>query len=416
MSRRAVAVMRVGARDGVDASVRRTMLLLAAGMAALYAMVELVAAIATLTFVAAGGPGALTGLAPALFLAAAALTALPAGRAMDRHGRARVLRAGFAAGIAGCLLAAVASSARFLPAAIAGLALAGAAVGTVMLSRTAAADMYPPQRRARAISLVLFGAVFGALLGPLAFMPLVGSGELGDSSLAPAWVGGAAFMAVGLALAGAIRADTVALGRARGRGAADAGGGAEPLRAIVRRPGVPALLGGAVASWSVMVALMTLMGPALADHGHSRSAIFPVLSAHFVGMFALFPLVGAIVQRAGGPRGLAGGLVLLAASALVLPLALDSVALSALTLFVVGLGWNLSFVGASTALLDGARDAERARLLGASDLLAGLTGAALTVLAGALLATSGVTPLAIAGAALALAAAAPALRAARLPA
>lgn len=60
-----------------------------------------------------------------------------------------------------------------------------------------------------------------------------------------------------------------------------------PLRRIVLRPGVPAVLRAAVASWTAMVSLMTLMGTALVEHGHSRGAIFPVLSVHFVGMFGL---------------------------------------------------------------------------------------------------------------------------------
>ena len=32
--------------------------------------------------------------------------------------------------------------------------------------------MYPPERRARGISYVLFGSVFGAILGPAVFGPL----------------------------------------------------------------------------------------------------------------------------------------------------------------------------------------------------------------------------------------------------
>src|SRR3712207_7618301 len=45
--------------------------------------------------------------------------------------------------------------------------------GVALLARTAAGDMYPPERRARGIALVLFGAVFGAILGPLVFSPLL---------------------------------------------------------------------------------------------------------------------------------------------------------------------------------------------------------------------------------------------------
>jgi MFS family permease len=48
----------------------------------------------------------------------------------------------------------------------------GAAGAIAFLIRTAAGDMYPPEHRARGISLVLFGSVFGAILGPLVFSPL----------------------------------------------------------------------------------------------------------------------------------------------------------------------------------------------------------------------------------------------------
>ena len=55
---------------------------------------------------------------------------------------------------------------------ILGFALTGAASGIALLIRTAAGDMYPPERRARGISYVLFGSVFGAILGPAVFGPL----------------------------------------------------------------------------------------------------------------------------------------------------------------------------------------------------------------------------------------------------
>ena len=53
-----------------------------------------------------------------------------------------------------------------------GLALVGASGAIVQLSRAAAAEMFPPERRARGMSFVLFGAVSGAIWGPLLFGPL----------------------------------------------------------------------------------------------------------------------------------------------------------------------------------------------------------------------------------------------------
>lgn len=387
-------------RDVTAAAVRRNMLLLAGGMAGLYGMVELGAAAAALTFEATGGPRSLGGLAPALFLATGALTALPAGRAMDRFGRVPVLAGGFGAGILGSSAAALGAFTLSLAPVVLGFLLIGASAGTVMLARTAAADMHPPERRGRAIGLVLFGAVFGALLGPLVFIPLASAGRLEASSLGPAWLGAAGFMAIGLVLMSRVRPDPRDIARSFAPQPSEDAPAPGPIREIVRRPGIATALIAAVASWSAMVAIMTLTGSALAGHGHGSTAIFPVLSAHFVGMFALFLVVGRAIDRAGRRPALAGGLVLLGISALALPPALESVALSALALFGIGLGWSFAYVAATTELAEGATVSERGKLLGFADLLSGLTGAALTVAAGIALATVGLAAVGVGAAVL----------------
>src|SRR4051794_35886280 len=145
--------------------IRRNTVLLSACMAANSAMLQLSAAVASLTLVLVLDVQGLLGLGPAIVLASGALAALPAGRAMDRLGRVPVLAAGFAAGIAGCAFAAVGSATESAPVVLIGLVGIGAASGTALLARIAAGDMYPPERRARGIALVLFGAVFGAILG-----------------------------------------------------------------------------------------------------------------------------------------------------------------------------------------------------------------------------------------------------------
>ena len=91
----------------VKLSVRRNTFLLASSLAMNSAMLQLSAAIATITFVLVVGVDALLGLGPALVLASGALAALPAGRGMDRFGRVPVLALGFAVGAAGGALAAI---------------------------------------------------------------------------------------------------------------------------------------------------------------------------------------------------------------------------------------------------------------------------------------------------------------------
>ena len=91
---------------------------------------------------------------------------------MDRLGRVPVIAGGFVIGAVGCALTALGCLADSAPLVILGFIGVGAMNGGVLLARTAAADMYPPERKARAISYVLFGALFGAALGPLVFRPL----------------------------------------------------------------------------------------------------------------------------------------------------------------------------------------------------------------------------------------------------
>src|SRR5688500_14329278 len=87
--------------------IRRNTVLLAATLTCLSGMVQLVVAVSTITLVLVTGIEGILGLGPAIFLGAGALAALPAGRAMDRHGRIPVLAAGCVAGIAGCAVTAL---------------------------------------------------------------------------------------------------------------------------------------------------------------------------------------------------------------------------------------------------------------------------------------------------------------------
>ncbi len=77
--------------------------------------------------------------------------------------------------------------------------------------------------------------------------------------------------------------------------------------------------------------------------------------------------------------------------------------MTGVALFGLGLGWNFSFVAATAVLSDITAPAERGKLLGFNDLLAGLTGAGLALLGGLALTALGVASLAIGGAALVIA-------------
>ncbi len=379
-------------------AVRRNTLLLSASLAVTSATLQLVAAVASLTFVLVTGVEVLLGVGPAIFLASAGLSALPAGRAMDRFGRVPVLALGYGLGAVGGLVAGLGVRAVSAPVLVAGFVLLGAAGGISLLARTAAGDMYPPERRARGIALVLFGAVFGAILGPAVFGPLFAGKELATDALMVPWLVAGGFMLVGLGLVLAVRPDPLAIGEALGRRASAAPAGpAAPLGVILRRPGVVPALVAALASFGVMVALMNLVSYVVVhEHGHHQADVFPIIGAHVLGMYALVLVVGAVIDRVGRRQALVGGLLVMAMASASLT-AVASVAATAFLLFALGIGWNLSFVAATAALADSATVAERGRLLGLNDLGSSMLGASLVLLGGVLLEGLGPAALAVAG-------------------
>jgi MFS family permease len=381
-------------------STRRSTILLAATLTCLSGMVQLVVAVSTITLVLVTGIESILGLGPAIFLTAAAVAAFPAGRAMDEFGRIPVLATGCAAGIVGCSVTALGCAADSAALVIVGFAFVGASQGTILLSRAAAADLYPPERRGRGISYVLLGALFGAALGPLVFRPLFAGKDLELDALVVPYLAAAAIMVVGLCLVLSVRPDPKRVAELIG-GEDQRSVPPRPLKELVRAPGVPIALGSAVASFAVMVGIMNLTGYVVVGHGHEQADVFTVISGHIVGMYALVLVIGGFIDRAGRRPALAGGLALEAVSVLSL-VWFDSVAMTSLALFGLGLGWNLSYVAAVTQLSDATVASERGRLVGLTDLLSAAAGAALALGGGAVYSSGGVAPLALGTAVLAI--------------
>jgi MFS family permease len=375
--------------------IRRNTVILSATMAVNSAVLQLVAAVSSLTFVLVTGVRGLLGLGPAIFLIASGLTAVPAGRLMDRFGRTPVMTAGFALGAAGCALTALATRTDSTLSVIAGFGLVGASGGIALLIRTAAGDMYPPERRARGISYVLFGSVFGAILGPTVFSPLFAGKDVKADSLTVPWLVAAGLALVALVLVQFVRPDPKRIAELIGSRDGVVPVVAAPLGELVRRPGViPAML-AALASFGVMVSVMNLSGYVVVEHHHhNQDSVFPIIGAHVFGMYALVLVIGAIIDRVGRTPALEVGLVVMALSTSCL-LWVDSVFGTALLLLGLGIGWNISFVAATAQLADRTSPSERGKLLGFNDLLAAFLGASLALLGGLALDVIGVAALAI---------------------
>ena len=375
--------------------IRRNTVILSATMAVNSAVLQLTAAVSSLTFVLVVGVRGLLGLGPAIFLTSSGLAAVPAGRLMDRIGRTPVMTAGFALAACGCALTALATRTGSTIAVIAGFALVGSSSGISLLIRTAAGDMYPPARRARGISYVLFGSVFGAVLGPTVFGPLFAGKEVKAGALTVPWLAAGGLALVALALVQFVRPDPKRIAELIGARDNVPAAPAAALSELVRRPGVrPAML-AALASFGVMVSMMNLTGYVVVEHHHhSQESVFPIVGAHVFGMYALVLVIGALIDRVGRAPALQIGLVVMAISTIGL-LWVASVWATAVLLLGLGLGWNFSFVAATAQLADRTSPAERGKLLGFNDLLGALFGGGLALLGGYALDVIGVGALAI---------------------
>jgi MFS family permease len=176
--------------------------------------------------------------------------------------------------------------------------------------------MYPPERRARGISYVLVGAVFGAILGPLVFSPMFAGQDVKVEVLTVPWLAAGGISLLSLAIVMLVRPDTRTIAQMIStQNSEQAPAPAAPLAEIIRRPGViPAML-ASLASFGVMVSVMNLTGyMVVQEHHHSQDSVFPIVGAHVLGMYALVLVIGALIDRLGRTPALAAGLLVMGAS------------------------------------------------------------------------------------------------------
>jgi MFS family permease len=390
----------------LDSIVRRNTLVLAASVGLAWVVIQLMAGLAAVMMSHLSGVAALAGFAPGVWLLGHAAGGYLVGRAMDAWGRRNGLMLAFLTGAAGTTLVFLSLLLESLALFLVALVVTGVGTGGTNLARAAGADMYPPQRRARGITFVLVGAAFGAIGAPLLFAPMLAGARSHDpGALAAPWP-----LATGVLLAGAllllvIRVDPreVArrLGVVAGVSEAAAAERPRPLSEMLALPMVPLALLAAVVAQGVMTATMAIVGLVLVDHGHDLGSVSITMSAHFLGMFGLVLVVGTLVDRIGRFVSVLVGLVVMAGGAMLMLLGVELLTVMP-AMFLVGIGWNIAFVASTAILADAARPNERGRLLGFSDSVAIAIAAVMSVGAGLMVGTIGLTSLIVVGAALAL--------------
>lgn len=384
---------------------RRTLWSLVAGVA--LGSTGHIAAVTVATLVARqiAGTTAWSGAPGATVVLGAALGAFALSGLMVRHGRRIGLATGYAVGVFGALVAAIAVIVSSLPLLLIGTALIGFGNSSNQLSRYVAADLYPAGRRASAIGTVVWGATVGAVVGPNLVAPAAdlvssfGVPDLTGAYLVPiVFVGAAAVLSLVT-----LRPDPYALAdHATIHDGPDADRSVPAsLRAVMRRPNVPVAMVALVTVQVVMVLVMTMTPLHMADHGQGLGAVGLVISAHTFGMFGLSPISGRLGDRFGSvPVILAGLLVTAGASVLAAIAPPDGGPILLFALFLLGYGWNLGYVAGSALLTRDLSLAERTRLQGVTDALIWSSAAAASLGSGVVVAAAGYATLGLLGAAL----------------
>jgi MFS family permease len=354
-----------------------------------------------------GGSASYAGVPSAVYQVGAAFAASAWGYIMDRIGRRNGMVAGLVIGVIGNALVLLAIGASSLMLFLAGMVLMGVTNAAVVLGRFAAAEVNPPEKRGAAISNVVLGGTFGAIVGPLLVGPVGNlARNLGMDELAGAYIATLVLFAISsVVVFVGLRPDPRDLGKQVAAAHPDPEqtitGEARPIFQILRQPAALLAVTAMALGQVVMVAIMVITSLHMSNHQHHLSDISAVIASHTFGMFAFSVLSGRLADRWGrGPVILTGASTLLLAC-ITAPLSPNVLPL-AVALFLLGLGWNFCFVGGSALLADQLSPLERSRTQGTNDLFVGLASAIGSLGSGIVFAASNYTVITIVAGVLAL--------------
>ena len=285
-----------------------------------------------------------------------AIAAMPVSLLMKKYGRRAGFTAGAACAMLGATLCALAVYFGSFWMLCAGTVVLGAYFAAGQYYRFAAGEVVPANFKATAMSLVLAGGIVGGFVGPETSKRTL---DLISGHLYAGPYLSLVFFAI-LAVVILRWIDIPPLS------AADAKSGGRPMATIARQPAfIVAVLTGVI-SYGVMNLLMTATPLAMVACQHPfRDAAF-VIQWHIIGMFAPSFFTGPLIQRTGPLPVMLAGTVLVA---ICLAIALSGIEVVHfwLALFLLGVGWNFMYLGATALLTETHTPAERGKVQGWND-------------------------------------------------
>jgi MFS family permease len=366
----------------------------------------MIAAFTLMPIIAAGlsGSDATAGFPSTMTLLGRAAAAYPVGVLMDRAGRRWGLTVGYGLGFLGSLVAvwAIMSGSFWWFCAAAFLMGMGRSSGDQ--SRYVAAEVEPEARRAKVIGLIVFAGTVGAIGGPLLVAPSQVLAEqwgyLADTG--PYLVGVGMYVVAMVLTAALLRPDPKWIGQMLETAVTQVEVvAARAMRQIFRQPSVILAVAAMTIGQLVMGLIMVITPLNMNHQNHGTAQVSFVISAHTLGMYGLSGVTGWLIDRYGRVPLIVGGAVLLIVSS-VLAAVVTALLPLAMTLFLLGLGWNFCFIAGSSLLSSSLAASERATAQGASEMMVALAAGLGGLTTGVIYGWGGMVAIAAAGLAFSL--------------
>ena len=282
---------------------------------------------------------------------------LPVGALARRYGRRFALQTGSLFGILSGLISYTAVMQGSFGMLLAGTFCGGLYAAAHQSYRFAAADTASDRFRARAVSYVLAGGIFAAIIGPQ--LVIWTQGLMAPHLFAASFLGQSA-----CALIAAIVLQFVRIPQLVPQPHHQV----RPLPAILRQPRFIVAAACGMAAYAMMNMVMTSAPLAMVGCGHSVTDATLGIQWHVLAMYGPSFFTGSLIARYGVERitGIGLGLIVLTA---VVAISGVTVAHFWTALVLLGLGWNLAFIGATTMVTECHRPEERTKVQAFNDFL-----------------------------------------------
>jgi MFS family permease len=290
------------------------------------------------------------------FVVGMAASALPSGAIARRYGRLLVFLMGTGAGAFSGILAAISVVAFSFWLFCAATFLGGVYAAVVLTFRFAAAECVERQHRAKALSIVMAGGVAAGIVGP----------QLVTLTM-HLWQ---PYLFVGTFVSQALVASmsAIVLMGVRLPPPAPLAASGHKVSKTLRSPRfITAAICGVV-SYMLMNFLMTSAPLAMHLCGIPTSESNLGIQWHVIAMYAPSFATGRLITRFGPSQVVAAGLLLLGTASGV---GLTGIQVHNywLSLIFLGIGWNLSFLGASAMILESGEATDRAKVQSLNDFI-----------------------------------------------